>query len=252
VIYDRVLVGIDGSDGALDACRLANRLRSPSGHMLALAVAETPYASYVGISAPEWDAHLRAQSEEASETVLREFQDDPRVRAETTTGHAGRKLLDAIAEFEADLVAVGVRGFGRAAGIVLGSVATLLIHEAPCSVLVARGAFDPKWFPHHVLVGIDGSAEASEAAAVAHALGAATGARVELVREDRRPVPALVEASADCDLLVVGSRGMHGIKSLGSVAERVAHEAPCPVLIVRNPSSLLGSRESAPHTAALT
>lgn len=252
MIYDRVLVGVDGSEGALDACRLANRLRSPSGRMLALAVAETPYAAYAGITAVEWDAQLRALADKTRERVLREFQDDPRVHAETRTGHAGRELSEAITEFDADLLALGARGLGRTAGILLGSVATLLIHEAPCSVLVARGEFEPKSFPHHVLVGIDGSEPAAEAAAVAHALGDATGARVELVREDRRPVPALVEASAGFDLLVVGSRGIRGMKSLGSVAERVAHEASCPVLIVRNPSLLHGSREPAPHVAALT
>jgi nucleotide-binding universal stress UspA family protein len=28
------------------------------------------------------------------------------------------------------------------------------------------------------------------------------------------------------DLLVIGSRGLHGIAALGSVSERVAHQAP--------------------------
>ena len=44
---------------------------------------------------------------------------------------------------------------------------------------------------------------------------------------------ALVEAAADADLLVVGSRGLHGFKALGSVSERVAYEAACSVLVVR-------------------
>ena len=47
------------------------------------------------------------------------------------------------------------------------------------------------------------------------------------------PVPVLTAASADADLLVVGSRGLHGLKSLGSVSERVAHRAACSTLIVR-------------------
>jgi nucleotide-binding universal stress UspA family protein len=46
-------------------------------------------------------------------------------------------------------------------------------------------------------------------------------------------VSRLVEAAMDADLLVVGSRGLHGIKALGSVSERVAHEAKCSVLVVR-------------------
>lgn len=47
------------------------------------------------------------------------------------------------------------------------------------------------------------------------------------------PVRALVGASGIVDLVVVGSRGLHGLKALGSVSERVAHEAEGSVLVVR-------------------
>jgi nucleotide-binding universal stress UspA family protein len=47
------------------------------------------------------------------------------------------------------------------------------------------------------------------------------------------PVAALVEAAACADLLIVGSRGLHGLRALGSVSERVAHAASCSVLVVR-------------------
>ena len=249
MIYERVLVGADGSDIALDACRLANELRAPQGCLHALAVAETPYAGYAGLAAPEWSWRLRAEAQSARERVMREFQEDPRVTAEMVVGRADEQLLEAISEWDADLVAIGARGLGRTAGILLGSVATKIIHEASCSVLVARGTFSRLSFPRHVLVGIDGSEHATEAAAVAHALGDATGARVELTCEAHHPVPGLVEASRQVDLLVVGSRGEHGLRSLGSVAERVAHEAHCPVLIVRNPTPALLARRTAPSAA---
>ncbi|MFF0311271.1 universal stress protein [Streptosporangium sp. NPDC004379] len=49
------------------------------------------------------------------------------------------------------------------------------------------------------------------------------------------PVDALVEASAEADLVVVGSRGMGTIGSaiLGSVSRGVLHHARCPVAVVR-------------------
>lgn len=48
------------------------------------------------------------------------------------------------------------------------------------------------------------------------------------------PAQALVDASHDADLVVVGSRGSGGFATLlvGSVSNQVAHHAVCPVVIV--------------------
>jgi nucleotide-binding universal stress UspA family protein len=48
-----------------------------------------------------------------------------------------------------------------------------------------------------------------------------------------------VEASGSADLLVVGSRGLHGLRALGSVGERVANQASCSVLVVRDAGLLM-------------
>jgi nucleotide-binding universal stress UspA family protein len=52
-----------------------------------------------------------------------------------------------------------------------------------------------------------------------------------------RPANKIVETAknGNFDLVVVGSRGLGGIKEffLGSVSDRVADEAPCPVLIIK-------------------
>jgi nucleotide-binding universal stress UspA family protein len=48
------------------------------------------------------------------------------------------------------------------------------------------------------------------------------------------PAEALVDASHDADLVVVGSRGAGGFATLlvGSVSNQVAHHAACPIVIV--------------------
>lgn len=57
---------------------------------------------------------------------------------------------------------------------------------------------------------------------------------------------AIIRAARDeaCDLIVMGSRGLTGLRKLflGSVAYAVISRAPCPVLVVRKPGQ--GARSS--------
>jgi nucleotide-binding universal stress UspA family protein len=55
--------------------------------------------------------------------------------------------------------------------------------------------------------------------------------------KEGRPADKIIETAKEenVDVIVMGSRGLGGIKQLflGSVSDRVADEAPCPVLIVK-------------------
>lgn len=52
---------------------------------------------------------------------------------------------------------------------------------------------------------------------------------------DQRPARALIDRSADADLVVVGARGRGGFRGLrlGSVSEQVARHSHSPVLVTR-------------------
>jgi nucleotide-binding universal stress UspA family protein len=260
MIFERALVGIDGSQAALSALRLTKRLVVPDGRLLAVAVAELQLASHAGMDAPAWAGELSRRAHEAAAAAERELagvDGDVSVIA----GDAGRNLLSTVRQIDADLIAVGSHGTSRGLGIALGSVATRVIHDAPCSILVARGDVPAESFPRSIVVGIDTSREAAEAEIVAMALGATYRARVRPLTatgghalpddavltadlDARSPVDALVDASRTNDLIVVGSRGLHVVRALGSVAERVAHHAHCPVLIVRGEPRGHGSRRA--------
>jgi nucleotide-binding universal stress UspA family protein len=254
-IFGRIVVGTDGSAEATLALHLARRLRSEDGRLLALSVAELHHAWRTGMEAGRWVRWLRTAAEDVRRIAAQELAGDDGSTTRMVDGRADEALLGAARATGADLLAVGSTGSSRAAGFVFGSVATAIVHQAPCSILVARGDPSPAHFPERILVGTDGSSAAADAEAVAQTLADAHGAslrrlmatggkdiaeRTAVVAEldARGPVDALVDAARECDLLIVGSRGLHGFKSLGSVAERVAHRAPCPVLIVRTSAAL--------------
>ena len=258
MIFERALVGVDGSPASLTALRLTRRLLVPHGRMLALTVAETRFATHAGMDAPSWTAEIERKAHEAAALARSEFEGSF-FDAGVVSGYAARTLLGTAKKIDADVVSVGSHGTSRASGIALGSVATRLIHDAPCSVLVTHGHTQAEAFPRSIVVGIDTSPEAAEAEMLALALGAAYDARVrpltatggEPLRDGaalsadldaRSPVEALVDASDHNDLIVVGSRGLHGVRSLGSVAERVAHQSHCPVLIVRGQPRMTGTQ----------
>lgn len=262
-VFSRVLVGVDGSAESREAVRQAAAL--VEGELTLLAVYDTvsAYSVTTGtIPSPLLDPDVQRA---AAEGVLREAEEalgPIEATAKVARGCSWDELLDEADRERDTLVVVGTHGTGRVSGILMGSTATEVIHKARCSVLVAREARNA--LPRSIAVGVDGSADSALAHAVARDLAKRLGAKLRpIVAEGGKkvdpklaatiagadyesfvddPVTALVVAAAEVDLLVVGSRGLHGVKSLGSVSERVAHRARSSVLIVREPAWQEGSR----------
>jgi nucleotide-binding universal stress UspA family protein len=248
--FNRIVCGVDGTPEAFEAARQAERLRSPKGTLRLVAVEDASTAVHAGYAASRVLDELDAIAREGLERATAEVSP---TSAELRAGHPAQLLLEELRESNATLAAVGPRGHRRAVGFLIGGVATELLRSAPCATLLAR---EPQFgeFPSSVIVGVDGSPQSLAAAAVAASIAdrfgservtvVATGGKdVQLeaaqelgpdpVVDPGRPVDTLTELSKEADLLVVGSRGLHGVKSLGSVSERVAHQAQCSVLIVR-------------------
>jgi nucleotide-binding universal stress UspA family protein len=252
-IFGRVLVGVDGSPESVEAARQAATLAQGPVTLLAAYDLVRGLVGGVGPATPAMvdEAALRATAEERLEFA----RDALRGTAAMMVGEGlpWDLLLHEIDRAGGTLVAVGSHGHSRTVGIVIGSTATELIHKAPCSVLVARTALGA--FPRRIVVGLDGSDESLAAYEVAQALARRFEARLTPIvasLEDEidadaieqqvgsgvrsvfnHPVEALVSASAESDLVVVGSRGLRGLRALGSVSEQVAHQAASSVLIVR-------------------
>jgi nucleotide-binding universal stress UspA family protein len=251
--FERVLVGIDGSPESVEAARQAAALAHGPVTLLAAYDLVRGLVGGVGPATPAMvdEAALRGEAEQRLELAREALGGTAALKV--GEGRPWDLLLNEIERSGSTLVAVGSHGHNRPVGILIGSTATELIHKAPCSVLVARTAGGA--FPSRIVVGLDGSEESLVAYEVADALALRFKARLVPIAgclEDEiepdaiqarvarpvrsvfnHPVEALVSASAESDLVVVGSRGLRGLKALGSVSERVAHQAASSVLIVR-------------------
>ncbi|MFC5992881.1 universal stress protein [Pseudonocardia hispaniensis] len=177
-----VVVGVDGSEPALDAVRWAAReaaaRRVPLRLVGAFVWTGTPHIGDLGLGESYleglWQA-ARAELEDAAEAA-RSVAPDVTIEQEVRAGYPVPVLAD---ESErARMVAVGSRGLGGFTGLLVGSVAVGLATHASSPVVVVRGAV-PEASSAPVVVGVDGS-PVSEAA-VAFAFEAASWRRVPLV-----------------------------------------------------------------------
>jgi nucleotide-binding universal stress UspA family protein len=124
----------------------------------------------------------------------------------------------------------------QAARLARATGATLLAvtaHHPPDPRQIARWIQEA---PAEVAPRITGTAAAEEALDRARELAAGEGATVETRLEEGDPAEVLISVAEreGADLIVVGNKGMSGVRRflLGSVPNKVSHHAPCDVLIV--------------------
>ena len=248
-LFSRVLVGVDGSLASREAVRQAAILANSPEALTVLAAwgFQPPFSTPLTVLPAEEEA-ARGEAEDAVRAVQQKL---PAARTIVVRDFAAHALIDEGERAQSTLAVVGSHGQARTVGVLTGSTATQLLHDAPCSVLLARPM---RAVPRRIAVGIDGSPESADAYAVARHLAerfdgdlkviVAEGGQLDLAAVSsiagdgfhvipEEPVPVLVAVSPEVDLLVLGSRGLHGLASLGSVSERVAHRAACSTLVVR-------------------
>lgn len=141
--YRTIVVGTDGSDSAERAVDQAIELAAASSARLVVVTAFERHDDTPDPRAPE-DVRWRLTDANAAERHARHGRqraldagvEDVVVQA--IEGEAPDKLLEAADDFDADLIVVGSVGLTGGARFILGSVASSVLHHAPCDVLVAH------------------------------------------------------------------------------------------------------------------
>jgi nucleotide-binding universal stress UspA family protein len=181
----RILVGVDQSPGSRAALAWAAGVARRLGLPLRV-IQAWQYPSdiivrvgYVHLSDAE---HSEDRLTAELRNLVREVVGEPsglEIRVEEVRGPTTEALLRAASATNTSMLVVGSRGLGGFRGLLLGSVSRQLCEHAPCPVTVVRGevASDQVQLGT-VVVGLDGSDNASRALAFAGDLAQRAGSRV--------------------------------------------------------------------------
>jgi nucleotide-binding universal stress UspA family protein len=137
-------------------------------------------------------------------------------------------------------IIVGIDGSGHSRRALEWAMQEAAVRHAPLKVLTVHpvvAGYTGTAVPYPEDAGLADQAGKAAQEEVDRTLAGLTGSRPEAVTVQAVsgiPAEALIIASQDADLLVVGSRGSGGFGRLllGSVSSQVTHHAHCPVVVI--------------------
>ena len=135
----KILSAFDGSSHAeaalAFAADLAQRYRAPL-----LVLHAFPRVSDM-LGTPQYDELLATRSllgEQLLETARMRLPDTIEVETQLIEGPPAQAILRVAAEDDCDLIVVGSRGRGQFTELILGSVSSMVAHQAMCPVLIVH------------------------------------------------------------------------------------------------------------------
>jgi nucleotide-binding universal stress UspA family protein len=144
----KMLIAYDGSDASKKAIDLALKCCSKDDQITLLTVipAELSESSFTKMLLPTIDLSQIVKSgtfkEKAMETlskVAREIKDKvPKVNVAVESGDPADEILITAKKYNADIIVVGYKGYGKEGRFLLGSVTDKVVRHAGVSVLVVR------------------------------------------------------------------------------------------------------------------
>lgn len=162
----KILIGYDGSDCANAALDDLSRAGLPAkADVVMLAAMEYWLPPPSGLEISEgWDHPKETRAVAGIGAArLRELRPEWSIMPEMSIGSPASVILEKADQFKPDLIVVGSHSRNAAGRFFFGSVSQKLVHDAHCTVRIARGAGKPGTDPIRLILAIDGSRGAQAA-----------------------------------------------------------------------------------------
>jgi nucleotide-binding universal stress UspA family protein len=192
MMFEQVLVGVDGHPGGRDAIALARQLAAPGARTLLANM----YGGG-GMLGRGGGLAIAAERSDAQSMLTRERR-AAGVEAETVVsfGRPGKGLRELAEDERADLLVVGSSHRGVVGRVLLGNDSIAALNGASCAVAIApRGYTTARHQVTTIGVGHDGSVEADLAMRAARAVAARYGSTIRLraviTAQDVSPEPPI-------------------------------------------------------------
>ena len=150
-MFKTILWATDGSETAARALPYALGLAETNKAKLVVAhVREIFVGRGAGYPVLADETELRETIHRQVDELRTEGLDATFVVRTCTSGHAAGTIAEIADEVKADLIVVGTHGYGRVAGLLIGSTTQALLHKGVCPVL-AIPTGPPVEVPEHEL-----------------------------------------------------------------------------------------------------
>ena len=138
MLYKKILVAFDGSEGSWKALRRAMQLaKSCKSGLTALSVDESTlyYPGKLGEVSEEADGYIVKIQVEAVAAAKKEGIE---LAVESSSGNAAHRVVFFAEAAKFDLIVIGQMGHSKLWGRLLGDTASRVVDQAYCDVLVVR------------------------------------------------------------------------------------------------------------------
>jgi len=139
-MFKNILLGVDGSEHAQKAAKIAGEFARCMGANLWVIACFEPIPVHLG--QPYMDEAIRSHITDAEQNLksaLAEIGDTQgEIRTELLEGPPADTLLSVAEVRGIDLILMGTRGLGRFSSLLLGSQSQKVVAQAQCPVLLVR------------------------------------------------------------------------------------------------------------------